>query len=144
MSAPVVDKQRIVRLAFSTPSGTSGCDGGGPLEISWQRDDAYYGRATWAGQRTLGGVAVVDGVLTNPLAHATATAVALDGGAGGGLHDIRVELFRANPIEADDASCLRLVTAGGTPITVAATLCAERSADRDRRAGEGAARWLVG
>src|SRR4029450_12598546 len=46
-----------------------------------------------------------------------------------GLRELRVELFRANAIEADDTSCLRLVTARGTTITVAATLCAEESAE---------------
>jgi predicted dehydrogenase len=97
---------------------------------AWQRDSSYYARAPWAGRRTLGDVAVVDGALTNPLAHATATALALDGETGQeGLRELRVELFRANPIEADDTSCLRLVTARGTTITVAATLCAERSAE---------------
>src|ERR687889_549610 len=97
---------------------------------AWQRDASYYARAAWAGRRTLGDVAVVDGAFTNPLAHATATALALDGGTGEeGLRDVRVELFRANPIEADDTSCLRLVTPRGTTITVAATLCAERSAE---------------
>jgi predicted dehydrogenase len=78
----------------------------------------------------LDGVAVVDGVLTNPFAHATATALALDDDTGDeGLREVRVELFHANPIEADDTSCLRLVTARGTTITVAATLCAEREAE---------------
>ena len=97
---------------------------------AWQRDSSYYARAPWAGRRTLGGVAVVDGALTNPLAHATATALALDGETGEeGLREISVELFRANRIEADDTSCLRLVTARGTKITVAAPLCAERSAE---------------
>ena len=97
---------------------------------AWQRDASYYARAAWAGRRTLGDVAVVDGALTNPLAHATATALALDGEAGEqGLREVRVELFRANPIEADDTSCLRLVTGRGTKITVAATLCAERTAE---------------
>jgi predicted dehydrogenase len=97
---------------------------------TWQRDASYYARAAWAGRRTLDGVAVVDGALTNPLAHATATALALDGDTGEeGLRELCVELFRANPIEADDTSCLRLVTARGTTITVAATLCAERSAE---------------
>jgi predicted dehydrogenase len=97
---------------------------------AWQRDASYYARAPWAGRRTLDGVAVVDGALTNPFAHATATALALDGETGtDGLRDLRVELFRANPIEADDTSCLRLVTSRGTTITVAATLCAERTAE---------------
>jgi predicted dehydrogenase len=93
----------------------------------WQRDISYYARARWAGRRTLDGVAVVDGALTNPFAHATATALALAGQTGEEeLRGLRVELFRANPIEADDTSCLRLVTARGTTIVVAATLCAER------------------
>lgn len=97
---------------------------------AWQRDSSYYARASWAGRRTLDGVAVVDGALTNPFAHATATALALDGEAGeDGLQELRVELFRANPIEADDTSCLRLVTARGTTITVAVTLCAERATE---------------
>jgi hypothetical protein len=42
---------------------------------------------------------------------------------------VRVELFRANPIEADDTSCLRLVTARGTTVTVAVTLCADREVE---------------
>jgi predicted dehydrogenase len=97
---------------------------------AWQRDSSYYARAAWAGRRTLDGVAVVDGVLTNPLAHATATALALDGDTGeDGLRDVRVELFHANPIEADDTSSLRLLTSRETTISVAATLCAEREAE---------------
>jgi predicted dehydrogenase len=97
---------------------------------AWQRDFSYYARAPWAGRRRLDGLAVVDGVLTNPLAHATATALALDGDAGEqGLREIAVELFHANPIEADDTSSLRLVTARGTTIAVAATLCAEQEAE---------------
>jgi predicted dehydrogenase len=97
---------------------------------AWQRDSSYYARTPWAGRRTIGGAAVVDGALTNPFAHATATALALDGETGEeGLRELRVELFRANPIEADDTSCLRLVTARGTTITVAVTLCAERVAE---------------
>src|SRR4051812_22288694 len=46
---------------------------------AWQRDTSYYARARWAGRRTLDGVPVADGALTNPFAHATATALALDG-----------------------------------------------------------------
>jgi len=93
---------------------------------AWQRDASYYARAPWAGRRSLGGVPVVDGALTNPFAHAIATALALDGGAGEqGVAEVQVELFRANPIEADDTSSLRLVTARGTPVTVAVTLAAD-------------------
>lgn len=97
---------------------------------AWRRDAAYHARAPWAGRRTLGGVPVVDGALTNPFAHATATALALDGEDGhADLQDLHVELFRANPIEADDTSCLRLVTARGTTVTVACSLCADREVE---------------
>lgn len=94
---------------------------------TWQRDAAYFGRSAWAGRRRLGDVDVVDGALTNPFAHAVITALALDGSLdSGALERIEVELYRANAIEADDTSCLRLRTARGTPIVVAVTLCAER------------------
>jgi predicted dehydrogenase len=97
---------------------------------AWRRDASYYTRAPWAGRRVLDGEPVVDGALTNPFAHATATALALDGDSGQtDLRDVRVELFRANPIEADDTSCLRLVTARGTTVTVAVTLCADREVE---------------
>ena len=97
---------------------------------AWQRDSSYYARAPWAGRRTLGDVPVVDGALTNPFAHATATAMALDAESGeDALREVHVELFRANAIEADDTSCVRLVTARGTTIAVAVTLCAERTAE---------------
>jgi predicted dehydrogenase len=97
---------------------------------AWQRDASYYARAPWAGRRSLDGVPVVDGALTNPFAHATALALALDGETGEQRpQELSVELFRANPIEADDTSCLRLVTARGTAIAVAVTLCAERSVE---------------
>ena len=38
---------------------------------------------------------------------------------------IETELLRANDIESDDTSCVRVTTTQGLPVTVAATLCAE-------------------
>ncbi|MFD5111786.1 Gfo/Idh/MocA family protein [Streptomyces sp. NPDC058391] len=97
---------------------------------AWVRDDAYYKRVPWAGRRTLNGRDVVDGVLTNPLAHAVATALRIDGSdLAEDLAGVELEQFRANDIEADDTSCLRLETARGTRITVAVTLCAERAGE---------------
>ena len=97
---------------------------------AWVRDASYYGRASWAGRRTVEGVPVVDGALTNPFAHAVATALALTGAtAAGSLESVEVELYRANPIEADDTSCLRVRTADGVPVTIAATLAAEHPRD---------------
>ncbi|GAA2408688.1 Gfo/Idh/MocA family oxidoreductase [Streptomyces glaucosporus] len=97
---------------------------------AWSRDLAYWARAPWAGRRRLDGRDVVDGVLTNPLAHAVATALRIDGGdRAEDVAGIELELYRANDIEADDTSCVRIRTAhgGGTgEITAAVTLCAER------------------
>ncbi|MEE1800236.1 Gfo/Idh/MocA family oxidoreductase [Streptomyces sp. JV176] len=97
---------------------------------AWVRDDAYYRRVPWAGRRSLNGRDVVDGVLTNPLAHAVATALRLDGSERAeDIAEIELEQFRANDIEADDTSCLRVRTAKGTRITVAVTLCAEQAGE---------------
>ncbi|RYJ20611.1 L-fuco-beta-pyranose dehydrogenase [Streptomyces sp. L-9-10] len=97
---------------------------------AWVRDEAYFRRVPWAGRRTLDGRDVVDGVLTNPLAHAVATALRIDGSdLAEDLAEAELEQYRAHDIEADDTSCLRLRTARGTRITVAVTLCAERNAE---------------
>ncbi|AWW40229.1 Gfo/Idh/MocA family protein [Streptomyces cadmiisoli] len=94
---------------------------------AWARDEAYYRRAPWAGRRRMNGADVVDGALTNPLAHAVATALALGGAdRAEDVTAVETELWRANAIESDDTSCVRVSTAGGVPVTVAATLCAER------------------
>lgn len=93
---------------------------------SWVRTQEYWQRSRWAGRRTLDGVAVVDGAVTNAFAHATATALMIDG--SGGVDDVlsvETELFRANPIEADDTSTVRIRTARGTTLVTALTLCAE-------------------
>ncbi len=93
---------------------------------AWSRPDAYYERSNWAGRRTFDdGTPVVDGALTNPFAHAVATALALDGSTGSDdVAGIELELLRSRDIEADDTSCLRLRTARGTTIVIAVTLCA--------------------
>ncbi|GAA2892187.1 hypothetical protein GCM10010517_56670 [Streptosporangium fragile] len=90
---------------------------------AWERPYSYYSRVPWAGRREIGGVPVVDGVLTNPLAHATATALAVSGAE---VADVEVELYRANEIEADDTSCARMRMDDGTTVTVAVSLCADR------------------
>ncbi|MFE7169517.1 Gfo/Idh/MocA family protein [Streptomyces sp. NPDC057616] len=93
---------------------------------AWARPESYYRRAPWAGRRRLNGVDVVDGVLTNPLAHAVATALALNGTTRAeDVTGIELELLRANAIESDDTSCVRVTTTRGVHVTVAATLCAE-------------------
>lgn len=108
-------------------------DGGGIGTVThlgavgtWVRRRKYWQRAVWAGKRTLDGRPVVDGVITNPLAHATATALRLAGARRvEDVTSIDLELFRANEIEADDTSSVLARTAGGLTVAGGFTLCAE-------------------
>ena len=73
---------------------------------------------------------MIDGALTNPLAHAVATALALAGATRAeDVARIETELLRANDIESDDTSCVRVSTTDGRHVVVAATLCAEDPGD---------------
>lgn len=92
---------------------------------TWTRDLAYYRRSAWAGHRTLDGVAVVDGVVTNPLAHAVATALRADRSQRmADIAEVEVDLYHAHDIEADDTSSVRVRTTRGTTLTFGLTLCA--------------------
>lgn len=91
----------------------------------WVRPLTYWARADWAGKRTMGGRVVADGVLTNPLAHATATALAVAGATGvDDVTAIDLDLYRANDIQADDTSVAVLTLGDGSVLTTAVSLCA--------------------
>jgi predicted dehydrogenase len=95
---------------------------------TWLRPVSYYARARWAGRRRLDGVDVVDGVVTNPLAHAVTAALRVGGASR--AEDVAVvetELFHAHDIEADDTSAVRILTTHGPkglPIALGLTVCA--------------------
>ncbi|WP_432536002.1 Gfo/Idh/MocA family protein [Kineococcus arenarius] len=91
----------------------------------WVRTRAYYQRARWAGHRHLDGRVVADGALTNPLAHAVATALAVAGAQRAeDVTAVETDLFHVHDIEADDTSAARVHLAGGRDLLVAVTLCA--------------------
>jgi predicted dehydrogenase len=94
---------------------------------SWQRDDAYYARAPWAGRRTVDGRPVIDGSLVNPLAHAMMQALATASAAGGGRpKQVAVERYRTRPaIEVDDTAFARVTFDSGLTVTIAVTLAGE-------------------
>ncbi|GAB3816454.1 Gfo/Idh/MocA family protein [Kribbella italica] len=93
---------------------------------TWIRTQEYWQRARWSGRRELDGVAVVDGAVTNAFAHSSATALLVDGsGAADQVSSVETELYRANPIESDDTSTVRIRTTRGTTIVAALTLAAE-------------------
>lgn len=96
----------------------------------WSRDTDYFTRSPWAGRRRIGGVDVVDGVVTNPLAHAVMTALHIAGArTAEDVAQLRTELYRANAIESDDTSVVQVRTASGVPVTCALTLCAAQQQD---------------
>jgi hypothetical protein len=107
----------------------------GPLQAVgavglWARNKGYWARSRWAGKRSIDGIDVVDGVSANPLAHAIVTALAVVS-----AHDVSdvtqvdADLYRANDIEGDDTSLLRISTTSGTTVTAGLTLCAEEQSD---------------
>lgn len=78
---------------------------------SWTRDRGYWTRARWAGRRSLDGVAVVDGAVANPFAHAVMTALRIAGwSTPGSVREVQCDLRRVNPIEADDTSSVRILS----------------------------------
>ena len=92
---------------------------------TWLRDRAYYQRSPWAGRRRVDGRRVADGVVTNPLAHAVATALAIAGVRHiDDIERVTTELYRAHDIEADDTSFVRVDLRDAPPVCAALTLCA--------------------
>ena len=91
----------------------------------WSRTVGYWTRSPWAGRRSLGGQPVIDGVVTNALAHAVVTALAIAGCRRmEEVESVETDLYRANAIESDDTSVVRIRTVQGMQVTCALTLCA--------------------
>ena len=96
----------------------------------WVRTKAYFKRSRWAGRRSLDGTDVVDGVATNALAHAVATALHLAGAhTVADVAAVETDLYRAHDTESDDTSVIRVRTAQGTTLLCGLTLCAPEQLD---------------
>ena len=92
---------------------------------AWSRTVGYWSRSPWAGHRSLHGQPVVDGVVTNPLAHAVATALAIAGCRRlDDVEAVETDLYRANAIDSDDTSVVRIRTNQHQRVICALTLCA--------------------
>ena len=73
---------------------------------------------------------MVDGAVTNPLAHAVATGLAVAGATSeADVADVRLDLYRANDIEADDTSSLVVDLADGRQLACALSLTAARRSE---------------
>lgn len=96
----------------------------------WVRTKAYFKRSRWAGKRSLDGTDVVDGVATNALAHAVATALHLAGAyTEADVAAVETDLYRAHNTESDDTSVIRVRTTQGTTLLCGLTLCAPEQLD---------------
>jgi predicted dehydrogenase len=94
---------------------------------TWVRTAGYWARSAWAGRRRMDGHDVVDGVVTNPLAHAVATALLVAGATRlDQVTEVATDLYRANDIEADDTSSGVVTLANGQRLGFGLTLCAAR------------------
>lgn len=93
----------------------------------WARSEEYWRRASWSGRRHLDGDVVADGVVTNPLAHAVATALAIaDARTPGDVTAVETDLRRANDIAADDTSSVRVRLRSGPEMIAALTTSGRR------------------
>lgn len=91
----------------------------------WVRTKGYFKRSRWAGQRSLDGTDVVDGVATNALAHAVATGLHMAGAHTiADVASVETDLYRAHHTQSDDTSVIRVRTAAGQTLLCALTLCA--------------------
>jgi len=130
LTAALARTDRVVQVGFQGLGSTRLPDlkALAPCDISilgsWQRDDVYWSRSSWAGRLP------VDGALRNPFAHYTMQALAIAGDAPGG-DPVRLEVAwcRVRDIEVDDTATLRLTLANGSRVLIAVTLAGEEMID---------------
>lgn len=95
----------------------------------WQRTESYYNRTPWAGKLSVNGHPVLDGTVMNPFAHLLhmvlqlAALPALSGGAPNEPSRVQAELYRANDIEGEDTSSIRVEMSAGPSAYFYATVC---------------------
>lgn len=86
----------------------------------WPRLDSYYNRNPWAGRVIHRGRVVLDGPVTNALAHYLQNMTFLAGtefAKDATLKTVRAELYRGHKsIQSDDTTCMELITKEGVGI----------------------------
>jgi predicted dehydrogenase len=84
--------------------------------IGWPRPASYYARNAWAGHLWDNGRWILDGPVTNAVAHYLTNMLyllAAQQGANAALATMRAELYRAKPIATYDTACLEMHSIGG-------------------------------
>lgn len=91
----------------------------------YRRVHEYFKRTPWAGKLTLKGSYVLDGPIFNALSHVLNNCLIVAGSGDSGRAEprtVQAELYRCNPIESEDTSCVRIRTANGIDVYHYATL----------------------
>ena len=99
---------------------------------AWVRTDAYFNRNNWAGALKQGDHWILDGDINNPLAHVICNGLFFAGNQQADLANpvsVEAELYRANSIESEDTSAIRIQTAEGIEILSWLTLACEDESD---------------
>ncbi|MBN2206808.1 MAG: Gfo/Idh/MocA family oxidoreductase [Candidatus Aminicenantes bacterium] len=96
----------------------------------WPRDDAYYGRSSWAGRiKDAAGRWILDSPANNALAHDLHNMLYVLGPATAQSArpvEVRAELYRANAIENYDTAAVRIRTDAGVEILFLASHAGRR------------------
>jgi predicted dehydrogenase len=113
--------QRLKRLLAS---GQLGAIRRLRASAAWPRPVTYFQRTGWSGRLRSRDGWVLDGTIGNPLAHLLAQELFLATGRPGmaAPATMQAELYRANDIESEDTSCLRLFTDEGVEVFFCASL----------------------
>jgi predicted dehydrogenase len=95
---------------------------------AWPRSVEYMNRSSWSGKLRTADGWVLDGTVGNPLAHLLAQSLYFASPSPGLATplSIQAELYRANDIESEDTSSLRLETSDGVTVFFHGTLASEQ------------------
>lgn len=95
---------------------------------AWVRTAEYFSRNSWAGKLQVNGQWILDGDLNNPLAHVLCNNLFFAAPEQNALAEpvsVTAELYRCNPIESEDTSCVRVITREGIEVLTWLTLGSE-------------------
>ena len=119
------------RLKALLASGTLGALRRLRASAVWPRPIQYFQRSGWTGRLRTDSSWVLDGTIGNALAHLLAQQLFLSTAKPGmaAPSSVQAELYRANEINGDDTSAIRLITEEGVEIICCASLAAARQRD---------------
>ncbi|SDW55474.1 Predicted dehydrogenase [Marinococcus luteus] len=102
----------------------------GSALVLWPRNEAYYGRSSWAGKKFgTGGAPIFDSVANNATAHFMHNLFYVLGDTknkSAKINTLEMEVYRANSIETFDTCAIRAMTDRGVGLTFFASHAVEK------------------